>query len=120
MTRFLIASMVAFAVLVALVLFTMIWPSRAGAHEAPTGWSYDAACCNTRDCAPIETVFVEIRADGYHVTIPGGAHTYVPETRYEFLPWGDRRLRRSGDEFYHACVTPGGSFLCLYTPDMGA
>ena len=39
------------------------------AHDAPTGWRYDASCCSNRDCAEIPSHAVQERPDGYHVTL---------------------------------------------------
>jgi hypothetical protein len=48
---------------------------------------------------------------------------YVIKLTGELIPYGDRRIRRSRDEFFHQC-TPGGDVhakrsICLYAPDRG-
>lgn len=84
----------------------------APAHEAPSGWSYDRACCSDKDCRPVPKARVETREDGYYITWTG-----------EVIPYGDRRLRRSQDEEYHWCGSTAGESLeptdCLYVPGAG-
>ena len=88
------------------------------AHEAASGWSYDAVCCSNRDCAPISPEWVEITAEGYRVTVPAG-HETATRDHVEVFGWGE--VRKSGDEHYHACITPHMQrFLCLYVPEFGS
>lgn len=98
---------------------TAVWHLSAKT-AVPHEW-YDRACCSGRDCQRIEPDSVRVTPGGWEVTILGGTHPFVPETRTEFFPWGDPRIRRSQDQDFHACVTPAmRNFICFYTPDMGA
>lgn len=102
--------------LAALLCFFMA--STAQAHDAiptatqPLGWTYDYSCCNTMDCSQAVDGLIKVTKEGYQVATTG-----------EVIPWTDKRLKRSKDEFYHRC-TPGGKAdaprsLCLYVPDTG-
>lgn len=78
-------------------------------HTAPTGWSYDASCCSSIDCYQAPSGDVRETKRGY--LLSSG----------ELIPYGDRRIRRSRDEFFHECK-PGGDpaskmSFCLYVPD---
>lgn len=90
----------------------------AVAHDAPSGWSYDPECCNTRDCspAPAGTVREERRGGvlGYAVVIPLGMHHNARVAVDEFIPLGDPRIRVSGDDQRHACVSSTGRVYCIY------
>lgn len=100
------------------------WP-----HTAPTGWMYDVSCCSTHDCAEIANAAVRVTAEGYEVTLRPGDHMMIVWERTYRIPFGDPRIRRSGDEFFHVCIgssTPSPSsgveaqrMICLYVPDMG-
>lgn len=92
--------------------------NRAYPHDAiptataPLGWQYDYSCCSTLDCSQVQHGGVKVVKEGYQVAITG-----------EVIPWSDKRIKRSKDEFYHRC-TPGGKAdaprsLCLYVPDTG-
>lgn len=90
-------------------LFLWLITPAADAHEAPTGWAYDATCCSNRDCRQASHDEVNEGPDGY---------TY----RGQFVAYGDRRIRQSGDEFYHVCTIagkPDGRVLCIYEPLRG-
>ncbi len=104
-------------------LFAIAWASfvlvathYSTAHEAiptatqPLGWQYDYSCCNLLDCSQSAHGDIKITEYGY----------LVVNTK-EVIPWGDKRIKRSRDEYYHRCV-PGGNVnalrsLCLYVPD---
>lgn len=84
----------------------------AGAHEAPTGWSYSAACCSGIDCSQMHTD-VKTTTNGWLITETG-----------ETVPYSDRRIKGSGDEFFHRCAKlvegkDTGQTRCLYVPGMG-
>jgi hypothetical protein len=84
----------------------------AFSHDAPTGWSYGFECCSSIDCRALAPNAVSERGDGYHIIATG-----------EVIPYADRRIKRSRDEFFHQC-TPGGRIdadrsICLYVPDRG-
>jgi hypothetical protein len=96
----------------------------AAAHQAPAGWEYDPECCNTRDCAPARAGQIrEERRDGvlgYAVTVPLGTHHHARVPVKAFIPLGDPRIRVSGDEDRHVCLSATGHIFCLYVPPGGA
>ena len=84
----------------------------AQAHEAPTGWSYSTACCSGVDCGQLHTN-VKATSVGWLIIETG-----------ETVPYSDRRIKGSGDEFFHRCVKTvdgkdTGETRCLYVPGMG-
>lgn len=103
------------------LLFAVI--ENAYPHSAPTGWAYDAACCNTRDCRQADgpndprthgTQVLEIQG-GYRVIGEGGKTLGDVE-------WNSKKVRPSKDEFYHVCTHGGldtGGVICIYVPDRG-
>lgn len=95
-----------------LILAAIVSSTAAHAHEAPTGWTYGYECCSTTDCRQLSHGAVGEGPDGYRVRMTG-----------EIIPYGDRRIKPSRDEFFHQC-TPGGRIdakrsICLYVPDRG-
>lgn len=93
------------------------------AHDAPSGWRYDAECCSSRDCAQALPGAVREVLGGYAITLLPGTHPMVPrgsEPVREFVPHGDWRIRPSGDEHRHVCVLPHAQrVLCIYIPSGG-
>lgn len=86
--------------------------SLALAHDAPSGWSYDAACCFDRDCRPISSSAVKEGPDGYLITIDN-----------ETVPYTDTRIKDSPDGLFHWCTVDGrddGRTICLYVPPRGS
>jgi hypothetical protein len=92
--------------------------SEASGHEAPAsvsmplGWSYGIECCSNKDCARSKAGEITTTDKGFRVNSTG-----------EIIPYNDRRIKRSRDEYYHRCA-PAGDFtrdrsLCLYVPDFG-
>jgi len=93
-----------------LVLTLLATTTSVAAHDAPLGWAYDGACCSGYDCSQ--------SIAGAVLETKGG---YVINKTQELIPYGDKRIRRSHDEFFHQCVmnsNPKHS-LCLYVPDRG-
>ena len=88
-------------------------------HQAPSGWTYDAACCSDRDCTALRFGRVTLGPEGWIVRIEEGEHHYFPGATTVVVPYGDRRLRRSGDTEFHGCLDRTGRLLCLYVPPMG-
>lgn len=83
----------------------------ATAHDAPTGWHYDLACCQNRDCRPISSSAVKEGPDGYLITIDN-----------ETVPYKDGRIKDSPDGLFHWCTVDGrddGRTICLYVPPRG-
>lgn len=90
----------------------------AMAHEArtvagqPLGWTYGWECCSGMDCSVSGDKDISETPEGYLIEITG-----------EVIPYGDKRIKQSRDEFFHRC-TPGGvatapRSICLYVPDRG-
>jgi len=89
---------------------------------------YDAACCHDRDCYPIDNPRVDVRPDGYFVTLSPGDHPLVTRTVTRLFRFSDmdpgnnnvepREARQSQDENFHACMV-GGVIFCLYAPLQG-
>lgn len=103
----LISSIVALG-LGAAVLIT----GQAGAHEAPTGWSYPLLCCSSIDCREAADREVRETVAGYQVASTG-----------EVVPYGHRRIKDSPDGRFHLCQQGGdfdkGRVLCLFVPPRG-
>lgn len=94
-----------------------VFVAGAMAHRAPSGWAYDHECCHDLDCAPVAEAAIREVAGGYQVTILPGTHPMVPAGAAAvtgFVPHGDRRIRPSGDQHRHACVSRAGAILCIY------
>ncbi|NKC33483.1 hypothetical protein [Falsiroseomonas selenitidurans] len=105
-----------------LMLLALVASLPAAAHQAPSGWDYDQDCCHTRDCAPVPDGAVAEVAGGYRVRVMPGSHPMLPPGAPPvdaFVPHGDRRIRVSGDEDRHACLSRGGAVLCVYVPPGG-
>jgi hypothetical protein len=96
-----------------------VWGLPTRAHNAPSGWAYDGSCCSTRDCMPIPTEAVTTAPDGYRVELPPGLHPFAPGGISLLIPYDSPKLRPSGDNLYHLCITPAGGVPCLYQPPQG-
>ena len=106
------------AILAAIAALTL----PAAAHQAPSGFAYDASCCSGQDCAPVPNDAIREAPGGYAVRIRPGSHPFVPEGSSPleaFVPHGDSRIRPSGDGGKHACVSPSRYVLCVYLPPSG-
>jgi hypothetical protein len=92
----------------------------AGAHEAPTGWEYGRECCDNRDCQLIAPHTVAATNQGWQLTLRPGDHRFARQAQTWTVPFNDRRVKRSGDSDFHACLGPmTGALLCVYVPEMG-
>lgn len=89
----------------------------AGAHDAkptatqPLGWAYDYSCCSVNDCREVKDSAVSEDSRGFTIVATG-----------ELIPYGDRRIKQSKDEFFHLCTVAGredGKALCVYVPNRG-
>ena len=103
-----LAALVGSTIIIALALLL----APAHAHQAPTGWQYGPECCSSADCYQAPATDVHETPDGYFI-----------ESNGETIPYGDKRIKRSKDEFFHECK-PGGiptskRSFCLYVPDRG-
>jgi hypothetical protein len=93
-------------------------PLGAAAHQAPTGWSYDAWCCGGLDCQPIPSEQVDVTEEGFVVTIPAESHANASHDQRRLFRYDE--VRHSGDQNYHACIIPySQEFRCLYVPSFG-
>lgn len=94
--------------------------TQAYAHDAPSGWSYDASCCNTTDCRPADGPFDKVRHHKVQIEeVTGG---YRVSTSKEVVPWNDKRIRESKDGEYHVCTAAGldnTRVICIYIPLRG-
>lgn len=93
------------------VLAACLTATPPAAHEAPTGWRYDAKCCQNRDCRPLSADAIKEGPDGYLITI--GKVT---------IPYRDPRVKDSPDGLFHWCSVNGkddGRTICLYVPPRG-
>ncbi len=89
------------------------------AHQAPAGWEYDRECCDSQDCAQVADANVREVAGGYQVVIAPGQHPFVSVPVNAFIEHGSSRIRVSGDEHKHACVSRSGYVYCIYVPPGG-
>lgn len=88
-------------------------------HEAPSGWTYDIECCSSIDCAPVMAEAVTVTPDGWRVVLGVGEH-FTGRTVDQIVPFDDPRIRISGDEDFHVCLSiHTGRLLCVYVPPMG-
>lgn len=106
-------------ILAALLVLACV--SVVGAHHAPAGWRYDPECCGVMDCAPVPDGAVREVHGGYVVTLRAGDHPMVNDGGLvATVQHGDPRIRISGDEHRHACVSAAsGRLLCIYVPPGG-
>lgn len=89
----------------------------AESHDAlptaakPQGWVYGFECCASFDCSQSAPAAISETPDGYGIKLTG-----------KIIPYGDKKLKQSKDEFFHHCTKggiPGGETICLYVPDRG-
>lgn len=95
------------AVLAVLVFFV----ATARAHEAPTGWSFDPACCGGNDCKPVPTSEITVTAEGYKIATTG-----------EVIPFQSTKVRVSPDGMPYRCSVgglPTGHTYCIYVSKGG-
>lgn len=83
-------------------------PTSVGAHDAPSGWAYDASCCSSIDCREISSSNLTEGPTGYLIAISN-----------ETVPYGDKRIKDSPDGHVHWCTVNGrddARTICLYVP----
>mgnify|MGYP003500616992 CR=1 FL=1 len=89
------------------LLIAGIWEvQKARAHEAPTGWAFDPACCGNGDCKPIPASDIRETASGYLI---------VPTN--EVIPYQSSKVRVSPDGKSYRCSVGGkrtGNTYCVY------
>ena len=92
-----------------IVLIALLFAAPAFAHDAPFGWAYGAECCSMRDCWQEKDGAIEETRHGYRVVLTG-----------ELIAYGDKRIKRSKDQFFHRCtaaaVPTARQSICLYVP----
>jgi hypothetical protein len=119
--RFRVFQMTTIARLIAFMVIAW-FPYAATAHEAPSGWKYDAICCNgdahTGDCQRVEASTVKAVEGGWRVTLEVGDHQLVTRPHVFLKAYDKTRASKDGD--FHVCLWPTqDSLRCLYVPDMG-
>lgn len=83
--------------------------STAQAHEAPSGWHYDAACCSNQDCSELPENQTPKPLDGGNWQLTTGE--IVERSKVKFSPDGK----------YHLCrFSSTGGVICLYVPPQGS
>ena len=92
------------------------------AHDAASGWQYEAFCCNGNshngDCQLIPSEKVRIIAGGYRITLAPADHRLA--TRNHTFHFAQDAARRSEDGEYHLCLYPDENTpRCFYAPDLG-
>jgi hypothetical protein len=99
--------LVTLTILAAAIIFVLSWLS-AEAHQAPSGWEYPPGCCNgaKNECHPA----VILETDKGYVVVEASV----------LVPFGDARIKPSGDSEWHVCDTfnpnYGWSVHCVYIP----
>ena len=101
----------------AIAAMFLLWTWPAWTHDAkptagqPLGWAYDYSCCSLADCREVKDSAIKEDSRGFTIVRTG-----------ELIPYGDKRIKRSKDEFFHWCSVAGkedSRSLCLYVPDRG-
>ncbi len=111
-------SLTIIALTLCMIAFSAVFQAKA--HS----W-YDAACCNTYDCEPVDQHVVRPVEGGWLVTIKPGDHRFAKVEGQYLIPYNDPRARQAKDDQFHVCmnsyVTPEGKqrIICIYVPDMG-
>ncbi len=91
------------------------------AHTAVAGWPYDKECCSGLDCAPVANAQVTATPEGWLVRIRPGDHPLAVHATTKLIPYGDRKIRVSGDENFHVCLgARTQTIFCVYVPPMGS
>lgn len=102
----------------ALIAFLLATPALA--HDAPSGWSYDAYCCGGHDCGPVIRYEYTHPKDGslsmLRLTIRNGMNQEL--TGQVSANLEGTEVKVSPDADMHACIYPIGSehIRCLYMP----
>jgi hypothetical protein len=100
------------AVALACLAISLLAMSPAGAHQAPTGWTYPWACCSNLDCQEVDAKAISEKPQGYVIQSTG-----------EVVAYGDKRVKNSPDGEYHWCAhsagMDAGHTICLFVPPRG-
>jgi hypothetical protein len=96
---------------VVVLIVVLLGAKWAFGHEAPTGWAYGVECCHSMDCYQAPVGDVKESSAGYALSTG------------EIIPYGDHRIKRSQDEYFHECKPLGDPkqmhSICIYVPDRG-
>lgn len=95
--------------------------SVAEAHHAPSGFKYEAFCCNgddeTGDCQPIRSETVHPNGAGYQITLKPGDHRLATRQHVFLVP--QSKTLESPDGLFHLCLFPNEDTVrCFYAPPM--
>ena len=102
-------------------VFALTPVAAAEAHHAPSGFKYDAFCCNgdgeTGDCQPIPSDDVTLEGANYKITLKAGDHRLATREHVVIVP--QAKSFPSPDGLYHLCLFPNEDTLrCFYAPPM--
>lgn len=108
----------------ATLLLALLLATPAAAHDAPTGWSYPAVCCQGiagpgghGDCQKIAGKTVKIVTGGYQITLAPGDHMLATKPHVFFVPYAE--VKQSQDEDFHLCLYPTEDMArCFFAPPM--
>jgi hypothetical protein len=93
-----------------LLAAALLLSAPAFAHQAPFGWQYDVECCSITNCWQEKGEAIKETPNGYRVVVTG-----------ELIPYNDKRIKHSKDQFFHRCTASGfpliGETICLYIPN---
>ena len=111
-----------FSICLAFIFFLFCPPSDSAAHTAPSGWAYDRECCSDHDCAPVPDATITVTPAGFLITLAPGQHHMLPagaQPLQQTIPFDSPRVRVSGDNQKHVCLSPVGYVYCIYIPPGG-
>jgi len=82
---------------------------------------YDPACCDGKDCQPVNPDRVTATATGWRVQISPGDHVLSFKPIDVIVPYGDKKIRDSLDGEFHVCIGPHtNNIYCVYIPPMAS
>lgn len=93
----------------------LVLVDRVRAHDAPSGWRYDFACCSGVDCREVGNAYSEHSP----IRVFERPEGYVISSTDEVIPYTSRKVRPSPDGLFHWCSVAGkddSKTICLYVP----
>ncbi|WP_246712827.1 hypothetical protein [Rhizobium sp. BK399] len=104
-----------------LALLILVAATAAKAHHAPSGFQYEAFCCNGNgengDCQPIPSQAVRPAGGGYQIALKPGDHRLVTRPHLFLVP--QSRALESPDGQFHLCLFPNEDTVrCFYAPPL--
>jgi len=107
-----------------LIMFlALAFAAVANAHQAPSGWTYPAWCCNAGDCGELPRGSVRAGPTGWVVTLRPGSNPNVPPDAEPYtvtVPYSHPEIRESPDGRFHLCLYPTPRDVrCFYAPSGG-